>query len=72
MPMKHAFYIKNVPVWERWLRVILSLAVVAFALARLPQPWSWIVAASALGLAATGVIGFCPMCAMVGRKLDPL
>ena len=70
MSMTKAFYVKNVPGWERALRVLLSLAAVAFALTSLPRPWDWVVAVSAIGVAATGLVGFCPMCALVGRKLD--
>lgn len=41
------FYAKNLPNWERVLRVIMGAI-----------------------LAMTGLMGFCPMCAMVGRKLN--
>jgi hypothetical protein len=29
-----------------------------------------LVAGSALGFAVTGLIGFCPACALVGRRLE--
>ncbi len=65
------FYVKNVPNWERALR--LAMGVVALALATIN--WgaaSLAVAAGVAGatMAMTGLIGFCPMCAMLGRKLD--
>lgn len=65
------FYIKNVPNWERVLRTVIGMAALAFAV------MSWgvsgmAVAAGVMGamLAMTGLFGFCPMCAMAGRKLD--
>ena len=67
---KTAFYAKNLPGWERTLRVVLSAAVIAGTLALLAAPWSWVVASSALGFAVTGLVGFCPACALVGRRLE--
>lgn len=64
------FHVKNVPVWERVLRVLAGLAVAAAALHWLPGAWGWLVAAGSLGLVASGLVGYCPMCAMVGRRLD--
>ncbi len=66
--MSPAFYAKNVPMWERAIRILVSLAVVVVALS-LASPWNWVVAASAVGFAVTGLVGFCPACAMVGRRL---
>lgn len=65
------FYVKNVPNWERALRLVLGLMALAFA----AMNWGGsplAVAAGIMGamLAMTGLLGFCPMCAMVGRKLD--
>lgn len=65
------FYVKNVPNWERVLRVITSLVAIGFAYE------SWGVTGLGVGLGIvgamltfTGLFGFCPMCALVGRKLD--
>lgn len=63
------FYVKNVPGWERALRIVMGLAGLVFAF----MNWgtaSVAVAAGLMGavLALTGLFGFCPMCAMVGRK----
>jgi hypothetical protein len=65
-----AFYAKNVPNWERWLRLFVAALVVAGGLVSLAAPWSWVVAGSALGFALTGLVGFCPACALVGRRLE--
>jgi hypothetical protein len=64
------FYIKNIPGWERALRIFMGMAALAFAVLN----WNVSGLAVAMGvmgamLAMTGLFGFCPMCAMVGRKL---
>jgi hypothetical protein len=68
---KNMFYMKNVPHWERALRVVLGLLGLGFA------AFNWGVSGLATGagimgatLALTGLFGFCPMCALVGRKLN--
>jgi Protein of unknown function (DUF2892) len=71
LSLAKALYIKNVPDWERMLRLVAAAATVAVALALLQSPWSWLAAASAAGFGLTGLVGFCPMCAMVGRRLTP-
>lgn len=65
------FYVKNVPLWERGLRLLIGVMALSFA----AMNWGssgWAVGAGVIGamLAMTGLVGFCPMCAMVGRKLD--
>lgn len=64
------FYVKNVPGWERVLRVAVGLAVVYAGFVLLGGVWGTVVALSAAGIVASGLIGFCPMCALVGRRLD--
>lgn len=64
------FYVKNVPTWERALRVIVGLAVAAWSVQVLGGMWGTVVALSAAGIVLSGLFGFCPACAMVGRKLD--
>lgn len=63
---------KNVPLWERWLRAGISLALVAGGLVwGLAQDWltGGLLIASGLGLLVSAVSGYCPACAAVGRKL---
>jgi hypothetical protein len=62
-------YVKNLPTWERTLRVAGGLALAGAAWVWVPGIWGTVLAASALGTAVSGVLGFCPACAMVGRKL---
>jgi len=61
----------NVPGWERIARVAVGLGAAAGgAVWAVNGEWlGWLVAASGLGLAVTGVVGWCPLCAMAGRKL---
>lgn len=65
------FYVKNVPGWERVLRIVMGVMALAIA------AMNWSTSSLAVGagimgamLALTGLVGFCPMCALVGRKLD--
>lgn len=67
--LKTAFFFKNLPVWERTLRVAIAIVVVAIGLIALRSPLSWIVALGGIGFGFTGVAGFCPACALVGRRL---
>lgn len=68
--VKTAFFVKNVPTAERVVRVLGSVGLAALAFAFLSSPWSYVTAASAIGFAMTGLVGFCPMCALAGRKLE--
>lgn len=62
-------YVKNVPAWERVLRVLVGSGAAALALWAVPGPAGWLLSAGAAGLVASGLLGFCPACAMVGRRL---
>lgn len=68
--VKTAVYAKNVPGWERAVRIVASLAMVGAAFALVPAPWSWALAGSAIVFSLTGLVGFCPACALVGRRLE--
>jgi hypothetical protein len=67
--IKSAFFMKNLPPWERVLRILLALVGTAVSLVWLSPPWSWVGVASAAGFGVTGVVGFCLMCALAGRRL---
>ena len=63
-------YLKNLPVWERILRVFMTISLVIAGFVLFGNGlWSWIIAVAAIGFGLTGIIGFCPMCALFGRRL---
>jgi hypothetical protein len=65
-------YSKNVPGWERGLRLLAGVMLVAAGWWQLPSGGvlgpGLIV--SGLIAALTGSVGFCPMCALAGRRLS--
>lgn len=63
-------YMKNLPTWERLARLIAGVLAVAASLYLFAGTTAILLAASAAGIALTGLVGFCPMCALVGRRLD--
>ncbi len=64
------FYKKNLPVWERYMRVLAGAAMLAVGFTFGMEPWiKWLLVASGVSFAAMGFIGFCPLCAMAGRKI---
>ena len=67
---KTMFYIKNVPVWERIIRAGVGIALIAYILLGHPSMFiSTLSLASAAFVIVTGFFGWCPMCALVGRKI---
>ena len=65
------FYVKNVPGWERGLRVAAGLLMIACGLLGLAGLLvGYLVAAAGVVTMLTGFLGICPMCAMAGRKLS--
>jgi len=66
------FYAKNLPVWERIARVLGGIVMVFWGLLGpgLAGTTLGLVVAAAGGMTVlTGFFGFCPACAMVGRRL---
>ncbi len=66
------WYVKNVPLWERVARAALGLGGLGWAALNWHSAGALPLALAVGGasLALTGLVGFCPMCALVGRKLD--
>lgn len=64
------FYVKNVPAWERVVRVVAGALVIALAVTFLKGLVAAVVAVSAVGIVVSGLVGFCPACALVGRRLS--
>ena len=64
------FYRKNIYAWEQGSRILLGLCAAAFAFYMWPATLlAYGLAAMGVGLAITGVIGWCQLCAMAGRKI---
>ena len=62
-------YRKNMGAQESWVRVIGGALIVACSLTQIgPTPLGSVLAISGVLTALTGLIGFCPACAMAGRK----
>jgi hypothetical protein len=65
------FYTKNLPTWERALRVVAGVAIAVVGLVSHQPPLiAGTLLATGIFTGMTGFFGFCPMCALVGRKLD--
>lgn len=63
-------YVKNLPTWERLVRVLGAVFMSLCAWHFRAGPGGVIFAISAVATLLTGVVGFCPMCALAGRRLD--
>jgi hypothetical protein len=64
------FYLKrNLPTWERAVRILAGVAIGAAVGGGLTTgSVTWLALATAGTLALTAFVGFCPACAMVGRR----
>ncbi len=62
-------YRKNVGPVERGLRIAAAAGLIAAGAIGLPgSPLGYVLIASGAMAAVTGFVGFCPACAMIGRK----
>lgn len=61
-----AFYRKNIGGLHQAVRVAAGVAVMIAAFVYLAGPVAWLVALGGVGFALTGLVGYCPMCAMAG------
>jgi hypothetical protein len=62
-------YVKNVPGWERVIRIVVGVAVACVGLVAIKGVAGILLAATAAGLLVSGLIGFCPACSMFGRRI---
>jgi uncharacterized membrane protein len=64
------FYRKNVPGWERLVRLVAGAAIVACGLIGIGMNLpGFAVAAIGIFTGLTGLVGFCPACSMAGRRI---
>ncbi|MGY8631392.1 DUF2892 domain-containing protein [Bradyrhizobium sp. 14AA] len=61
-----AFYRKNIGGLHQALRVVLGIAAAIAAFVYLGGAAAWLVALGGAGFALTGLVGYCPMCAVAG------
>ena len=64
------FYVKNLPAWERFVRVLGALLMATCAYHFWNGPGGLFFAATSGVTLLTAAFGFCPMCALAGRRLD--
>jgi len=62
------FYPKNVPNVERFIRIAVGIILVAIALSG-HGLFGGLSIITAGFVVVTGFVGWCPMCALVGRKI---
>jgi hypothetical protein len=63
------YFKTNLPGWERAIRIATGIFVACLAALFATAPWmTWAGIAMGLMFAGTGFVGFCPMCAMIGRR----
>ena len=63
------FYSKNLPLWERSVRLVAALALGLCAMHFWGTLVGYTFGAAGVVVALTSAIGFCPMCAMAGRRI---
>ncbi len=63
-------YRKNLRTWERWSRGLIGAGLVVLGMtAQWDTLIGWVLAGSGAITLLSGFAGFCPMCALVGRRL---
>ena len=62
-------YAKNLPVWERWVRLAAAAVMGACAARFWGSPIGYFWGAGGVIMALTSAVGFCPMCAFAGRRI---
>ncbi len=63
-------YAKNLPTWERVVRIVGACLMALCAYHFRASPLGIVFGVLAVVTALTSVFGFCPMCALAGRRLD--
>lgn len=66
------FYRKNLLAWQQVVRLVLGAALIGVGFTGwLPAPWYYVAMALGAIIAVTGAVGYCPACALVGRRSLP-
>ena len=61
-----AFYRKNIGGLHQAVRVAVGIVMAVAAPVYLTGAAAWLVTLGGAGFAVTGLVGYCPMCAMAG------
>ena len=63
------WYQKNLPGWERGVRLLAGAAMIPCGLLGLKgMPIGYLIACVGVVTAVTGFVGYCPACALAGRR----
>lgn len=60
------YFLKNLPGWERALRVLVGLGLVVWG--SLGGELRLVAVVAGIAFAGMGVVGWCPACAALGRR----
>ena len=62
-------YRKNLPSWERFVRILAGIVMIVCGLAGLKGVRiGYLIACGGMFTLVTGFVGYCPACAVAGRK----
>ena len=62
-------YVKNLPLWERFARLAAGLAMIACGVHFYDKSAGWAFLSVGAATLVTALVGFCPGCALAGRRL---
>lgn len=65
------WYAKNVPAAERVIRILVGIAMTIAGYMLFGKPGALLLGLGGIGTVLTGFFGYCPACAMAGRRLRP-
>ena len=61
-----ALYRKNIGGTQQAVRMVAGIGIVALAALYLAGPLAWVGAIAGVVFAGSGLVGYCPMCAVAG------
>jgi hypothetical protein len=63
------WFAKNLPLWERLLRLFMASGMLFCAWVLRANPVGWALAMGGVAAVLTALVGYCPACALAGRRL---
>ncbi len=62
---------KNEASWDRIVRVVGGVGLIGLGLGGvIPSPWGWVAAAAGAVFLVTGIVGFCPIYAVLRLRTN--